>query len=206
MENFFNLRAEKQEHIISAAMSVFGKNGYKKASVAEIAEQAGIAKGMINYYFGSKRNLYVSLIQISGRIMLEEMQERYDSSITDFFDNLKMMIGIKIDVMKEHPALLSFLTSVGFETHEDVADEIKKFLVESFSTREKMIYGGTDVSRFKEDVDPKLIDKFLVWAAEGFMKSIEDEPDMKKIDEFTAELFKCLDLMKKYFYNTVDAC
>ena len=200
MDNFLNDRAEKQDHIINAALEVFGKNGYKKASVADIAERAGIAKGMINYYFGSKKNLYLSLIQISGKIMVDEMQVRYDPTITDFFDNLKMMIGIKIDVIKEHPALLSFLTSVNYETCEEVFEEVKGFMSSGLDTREKMIFEGIDVSRFKDDVDPKLINKFLVWAAEGFTSSMQRELDINEIDKFTEELFKCLDLMKKYFY------
>ena len=201
MDNFLNLRAEKQDHIINAALDVFGKNGYKKASVADIAERAGIAKGMINYYFGSKKNLYLSLIQISGKIMQEEMQKRYDPEITDFFDNLKMMIGIKIEVIKEHPAILAFLTSVNFETSDEVKNEVKEFISSGFDTREKMMFEGIDVSRFKDDVDPKLINKFLVWSAEGFTSSMQRELDISKIDEFTEELYKCLDLMKKYFYR-----
>ena len=205
MDNFLNLRAEKQDHIINAAMNVFSKNGYKKASVADIANQAGIAKGMINYYFGSKKNLYLSLIQISGKIMMEEMQKRYDPGITDFFDNLKMMIGIKIEVIKDHPAILSFLTSVNFETSDEVKDEVKEFLSSGIDTRQKMMFEGIDVSRFKDDVDPKIINKFLVWAAEGFTNSMQRELDIEKIDKFTDELFKCLDLMKKYFYKTLNS-
>ena len=202
MDNFLNDRAEKQDHIINAAMNVFGKNGYKKASVADIAEEAGIAKGMINYYFGSKKNLYISLVQLGGKIMVEEMQKRYDPNVIDFFDNLKMMISIKIEVMKEHPALLSFLASVYTETSDEVVDEVKGFINSGLDTREKMLFEGIDVSRFKDDVDPKLINKFLVWVAEGFTNSVQNKLNPEKIDEFTEELYKCLDLMKKYFYKS----
>ena len=201
MDDFLNERAEKQEHIINAALNVFGKNGYKKASLADIADEAKVAKGMINYYFGSKKNLYLSLIEISGKIMVDEMQLRYDPSITDFFDNLKMMIGIKIDIIKEHPAILSFLSSITTETCEEVSGEIKGFLSSGFNARGKMMFDGIDVSGFKDDVDPKLIDKFLVWAAEGFTGLIQRELDLDKIDEFTVDLYRCLDLMKKYFYK-----
>ena len=201
MDNLLNDRASSQEHIINAAMIVFGKNGYKKASVADIAEEAGIAKGMINYYFGSKKNLYISLVQLGGKIMVEEMQKRYDPNITDFFDNMKMMIGIKVDVIKEHPALLSFLASVYTETSDEVLDEVKGFINSGLDTREKMLFEGIDVSRLKDDVEPKLINKFLIWVAEGFMNSMQNELKLDEIDKFTDELYQCLDLMKKYFYE-----
>ena len=201
MDGFLNLRAEKQEHIINAALNAFGKNGYKKASVADIAEQAGIAKGMINYYFGSKKNLYLYLVQFCAKIIGEGMKERFDDSVTDFFDNLKMMIGIKTEMMKDHLALFSFLASVNYETSEEVKEEIKELFTTGLLSREKMLFEGIDVSRFKDDVDPKLIDKFLVWAAEGFTSHLQKELNIEAVESFTDELFKCLDLMKKYFYK-----
>ena len=201
LDNFLNLRADKQEHIINAALNIFGRNGYKKASFAEIAEEAGIAKGMINYYFGSKKNLYLYLVEMCGRITLEGMRGKYDEKVTDFFDNLKMMIRIKTDFMKEHPAILSFMSSLHYETSEEVRDEIKGFIGSGLDTREKMLFDGIDVSRFKDDVNPKLLDKFLVWAAEGFTSSVQRELGANEIELFTDELYECLDLMKKYFYK-----
>ena len=88
MENFFKLRADKQEHIINAALSVFGRNGYKKGSIADIAEEAGIAKGMVSYYFGSKKNLYLYLAELCGTTLLDEMEKRFDKTVTDFFDKM----------------------------------------------------------------------------------------------------------------------
>ena len=201
MDSFLNLRADKQEHIINAALNVFSRNGYKKASVADIALEAGIAKGMINYYFGSKKNLYLHLVEMCGKVTVEGMEKRYDEKATDFFDNLKMMISHKIELMKEHPAILSFLASMHYETCEDVRDEIKGFLGDGFGTRERMMFEGVDVSKFKDDVNPKLIDKFLVWAAEGFVNSIQRDLKINEVEMFTDELYECLDLMKKHFYN-----
>ena len=201
MDSFLNLRAEKQEHIINAALNVFGRNGYKKASVADIAGEAGIAKGMINYYFGSKKNLYLYLIQFCTKVLGEGMKEKFDENVTDFFDNLKMMIGIKTEMMKDHLALFSFLTSVNYETHDEVKTEIKEFFGTGMLNRDRMLFEGIDISKFKDDVDPKLIDKFLVWAAEGFTSYLQRELNIEVIETFTDELFVCFDLMKKYFYK-----
>ena len=44
MENFLNLPEEKQNTILDAAFAAFGANGYKKASIADIAAAAGISK------------------------------------------------------------------------------------------------------------------------------------------------------------------
>jgi len=201
MDNFYNLRAEKQEHIINAALNVFGKNGYKKASVADIATEAGIAKGMINYYFGSKKNLYLYLAEYSFKNVTAAMNERFIGNITDLFEKMKVTTAIKVDVMKEHPAMFSFLASFYNERDIDVADEVALILEEGKEFREKWLFDGIDFSKFKDDVDPVLLDKFLVWAAEGFTKNLRDNMDVAAIEDLTKDLFEMLDIMQKYFYR-----
>ena len=41
-EKFFNLKKEKQDRLLNAAMAVFGENGYKRASTDEIVARAGV--------------------------------------------------------------------------------------------------------------------------------------------------------------------
>ena len=201
MESFFNLRAEKQEHIINAAFSVFSRSGYKKASIADIAGEAGIAKGMVMYYFGSKKNLYLYLVDLSGRVMTEELEKRLDPNVTDFFDKIKMMSDIKLSVMKRHAALISFLASVYYETDKEIAGDLKPFMDKGLETRQKMVLYTTDTSRLKDDVDPKLLDKFLVWAGEGFGNDLLKNGGMDKAEEHMGDFYTVLTLMKKYFYK-----
>ena len=201
MEAFVNPHAEKQEHIINAALHAFGRSGYKKASMADIAEEAGVAKGMINYYFGSKKNLYLYLAELCGKSMAEEIEKGFDANVTDFFDNLKMMTTIKIALIKSHPAIFAFLTSLYFEDDPDVRDEIQAYMARNLKLRERFMFNDVDISRFKDDVDPKLIDKLLVWAAEGFTGNMRHNLNMGEIEAFTGELYACLDLMKKHFYR-----
>lgn len=61
LDKFLALPKEKQKAILDGAMQVFGSAPYKKASVGDIAKAAGISKGMVFYYFGSKKELYLFL-------------------------------------------------------------------------------------------------------------------------------------------------
>ena len=201
MDNFFNLRAEKQKHIIDAALIAFGRNGYKKASIADIAEEAGIAKGMVIYYFGSKKNLYLYLAEFCGKVIVEEMEKGFDKSVADFFDKLKMITDIKIAVMKRYPAIISFLTAMYHETHKDVRDEVKQFLANSVNIRGQWVFDGTDFAAFKDDVDPKLLERFLVWTGEGMADNIPFGKMAEQIDGYAKDYYDCLDMMKRHFYK-----
>lgn len=202
MENFFNLRAERQKHIIDAALLVFGRNGYRKASIADIAEEAGIAKGMVIYYFGSKKNLYMYLAELCAKIMVEEMERGFDKNVTDFFDKVKMLTDIKIAMLKRHSSAILFLTSTYFETSKDVRDDIKRFLADNMSIRERWVFDGTDVSRFKDGVDPKLLEKFLIWTGEGMASNLPTDDNTERLDELVSEFYQCLDYMKAHFYKS----
>ena len=55
--------ADKRDKIISAAYRVLSEKGYDKASTKEIASTAGVAQGLINYYFPSKDMLFAEVFR-----------------------------------------------------------------------------------------------------------------------------------------------
>ena len=204
LENFFTLRAEKQNHIIDAALAVFGRSGYKKASIADIADKAHITKSNVLYYFGSKKNLYLYCAERCYDILEKEMEKGYDTSVTEFFDRTKMLAEIKLAAMKHHPGINTFLTNLYYEDDKEVREELNQFIKKGLSQREKWLVTEADVSRFKDDIDPKLLDKFFVWVAEGFASGIQREDEASQMEQtelFMQEFYLCMDWMKKYFYK-----
>jgi TetR/AcrR family fatty acid metabolism transcriptional regulator len=55
------LVAERESQILGAAAKVFGAKGYERATIADIAKEAGISEGSIYNYFKNKGDLLVSL-------------------------------------------------------------------------------------------------------------------------------------------------
>ncbi|SEP05118.1 TetR/AcrR family transcriptional regulator [Trujillonella endophytica] len=56
----------KREHVIDVAVELFSKNGYASTGVADIGDAAGLARGALYYYIGSKEAL---LAEIHDRVM-----------------------------------------------------------------------------------------------------------------------------------------
>src|SRR6058998_890721 len=52
---------DRRQDILDAAVKVFADKGVSKATVADIAEAAGVAKGTVYLYFGSKEHLLGAL-------------------------------------------------------------------------------------------------------------------------------------------------
>jgi AcrR family transcriptional regulator len=60
---------QTRARIISAALRVFGEQGYDRASTRQIAERAGINTPAIQYYFGGKQGLYTACTRhVIGRV------------------------------------------------------------------------------------------------------------------------------------------
>lgn len=54
---------ERRRQILAAARRLFSERHYGSVSLEEIATEAGVARGLINHYFGTKRDLYVEVVR-----------------------------------------------------------------------------------------------------------------------------------------------
>lgn len=65
MARTVNPKAEKQRrtHIIQAAYLAIYQRGYASVTLSDIAQEAGVAKGTLVYYFGSKEGLFKEVLQ-----------------------------------------------------------------------------------------------------------------------------------------------
>lgn len=77
-------RPEREDQIVSVAIGEFAARGYARASMVDIARQAGISKPLIYQYFGSKDGLYLACLHhVAGGLLerLEEAELAVDDSV-----------------------------------------------------------------------------------------------------------------------------
>lgn len=53
----------RREQILDCAVRLFGERPYAAVSTTEIAAEAGVARGLLNHYFGTKRDLYLQVVR-----------------------------------------------------------------------------------------------------------------------------------------------
>lgn len=70
-----SIRERNQAIILKAAEQVFAKKGFNGATTAEIARKAGVPKPNLHYYFGTKQQLYDSVIENILDLWLGAMDE-----------------------------------------------------------------------------------------------------------------------------------
>ncbi|QRK09539.1 TetR/AcrR family transcriptional regulator [Archangium violaceum] len=53
----------RREQILECATRLFGERPYAEVSTTDIAREAGVARGLLNHYFGQKRDLYLKVVK-----------------------------------------------------------------------------------------------------------------------------------------------
>ncbi|MFF2907263.1 TetR/AcrR family transcriptional regulator [Paenibacillus sp. NPDC057934] len=66
---------QKRLHIISTALEVFYKYGYKRVSMNDISQAAGISRAGLYLFFKSKEEVFNSAILFNGENLIEEIQK-----------------------------------------------------------------------------------------------------------------------------------
>ncbi len=73
-------RADREQQILDAAVAEFGERGYAHASMAAIAQRAGISKPLIYEYFGSKDGLYLACLSRAGTHLVDRVAGAQDGT------------------------------------------------------------------------------------------------------------------------------
>lgn len=73
-------RDERRRQILAAARNRFSERGFSAVSTSEIAADAGVARGLINHYFGTKRELYVEVVREMVRFRSQPVPEYVDGA------------------------------------------------------------------------------------------------------------------------------
>ncbi len=103
-DTFNKLTPQRKNEIIQICIEEFAAKGYRGASTNHITQRAGISKGILFHYFGSKKNLYLYVVNhIATHFiqMLEENIKRVDQE--DFFERIKEIILIKLKTFLPYP-------------------------------------------------------------------------------------------------------
>ena len=69
--------------ILEAARKVFAMKGFNEATVDDIADAAGVAKGTVYLYYRSKRDVYLAALKFGIQQMYAALDEQLNGRVHD---------------------------------------------------------------------------------------------------------------------------
>jgi len=200
-ESFYSLGEEKQSRIINAAMTVFSRSPYSKASTDDIAAMADISKGSLFYHFRNKKELYCDLYEYSCKKIYDKIDESSAMEETDFFERNVKIVEARVCVMIEYPNIFDFALQAYYETDLTVEADIKSINQRVLKDANIKLNENIDTTRFKQKEDISKAIKMLIWIGEGFLKERKVEGRLN-LEEIQAEIYEYMELLKQGFYQS----
>lgn len=96
-----HIRAENERLILEAGERIFAQHGFRGATMQMIADQAGLPKANLHYYFDSKEKLYRCVVEKIFEIWLQAASSFENSDEPK--EALKLYIYEKMQISRRHP-------------------------------------------------------------------------------------------------------
>ncbi len=100
---------DKRRMILDAAVAVFARQGFHHCRVSDVADEAGVAYGLVYHYFDSKEEILNELFLERWQIMLDAIAEIDARQEIPVRDKLYLVAGFIIDSYAKEPDLMKVI-------------------------------------------------------------------------------------------------
>lgn len=202
------IEPDKRDRILNAAIEEFASFPYEKASTNHIVLNAGISKGLLFHYFGSKQELYEQLVGFVIEKMYRAIMDRIDWEQTDLFERLKQIALIKMEIQKSYPHLFDFLLKVISNQHLAKAAEMIEFYKGyglDFEQVSQDIYTrNVDYGKFRDPATTREAINIVRWSLEKYSEELLAQMgSVTPLDlaQAAASMNHYMDILKQSFYK-----
>jgi len=146
--------AQRQRSILYAAAEVFARRGYDGARIEEIAEAAGVSKGLIYEHFKGKRELYAHIRSKGTAESLDRVLEAAAAADADSRQQLEAALSAFLDFVAEQPLVWQVI-------EQEVSDPEINALMQSQQQRSEQAIAAllaADELMAAQDFDPEQIE------------------------------------------------
>ncbi len=180
-KTFLRLDEDKQERVVRAAISEFHENGFEKAKIEAIADNAGVAKGSIYQYFEDKKELFMYSVTWSMEYFMKEINKYTPLKEMDVFDYLLKDGRERVELVKRESTLVMFYQDILSGKFGELTKTINE---ELWKIGDKYILQLIAVGKKKGTVRTDLEDEILLLFYKGVTSQIDEYVfgEMKKAD------------------------
>ena len=209
--HFLALEEEKQDRIRRAALKEFGRFGYQKTSVGQIAKAAEISKSMVFHYFGTKLELYKYLLSYSSEtidVYYDGIEEKLQG--LGYIEKYQFLSKTKLKAYLANQEIFSFITAIYLHPESLQLDpELEEVFQKMLYRREEILshlISTSDTQSLRDDLDPESVKRYINWILESFSRQIVTELMNQPLDKLYfedkwEESDKILDDLKALFYK-----
>jgi AcrR family transcriptional regulator len=172
------LSGEKAQRIIDAMRHSVARRGTTGSTFDHVSREAGVSRGLLHYYFGTKEKLLVEAVKRDAELRIERLQQQLATAKTaDSF--IDLMAQNLQETIREDP---DFLT-LAFELftlsrrNEEIATEYRALMLRSRHQVAEMLQDAQREGVLHLHAEPEAIAEILFSLGDGFALRMLSEPE-----------------------------
>jgi AcrR family transcriptional regulator len=159
---------DKRRQILDAAIRVFARQGFHSTRVSDIADEAGVAYGLVYHYFKSKDEVLNELFSERWSLLLSAIEESDHEGISSRA-KLEAVAGFIVDSYRHDPELMKVIivevTRAANSFGRTHLAEIRR----AYDSIAKIVADGQEAGVFRRDIDPTFASMSFYGAVEQLL-------------------------------------
>jgi TetR/AcrR family fatty acid metabolism transcriptional regulator len=156
---------DKRRQILDAAIRVFARQGFHATRVSDIADEAGVAYGLVYHYFRSKDEVLNELFSERWSLLLAAIEETDGDGATPRA-KLQAVAAFIIDSYRYNPELMKVIIVEVTRAANSFGHTHLPEIRNAYESIAKIVADGQEAGAFRRDIDP-------IFASMSFYGAIE---------------------------------
>ena len=173
-----SIEGEKAQRIIDAARLSVAQRGVAATTFDHVAREAGVSRGLLHYYFGTKERLLAEAVRRDCDLRMEVLDEQLAeaASADDFIDLLRAQLE---DMLRQDPdfIVVVFELFVLSRRNEDIAAEFSELVRRTRENVAGMLAAKQAEGVLHLKADPEPVAEVLFGLADGLAMRMLGEPE-----------------------------
>jgi AcrR family transcriptional regulator len=173
-----SLSGEKAQRIIDAMRRSVARRGTAGSTFEHVSREAGVSRGLLHYYFGTKEQLLVEAVKRDCELRLERL-ERQLSTAKTAEDFIGLMAQNLRDTVSEDPEFVTLVFELFTMSrrNEDIALEYGGLMRRTREQVAGMLAAAQDEGILRLHAHPEAVAEILFSIGDGFALRMLSEPE-----------------------------
>ena len=173
------LSGDKAGRIVEAMRISVAARGVAGSTFDHVAREAGVSRGLLHYYFGTKERLLIEVVRRECDVRIERLEEAIeDAGSAD--DVLAALVQSLEDFMGDGPSapvMFYEMTTLG-QRNEEIAAELAELGRRTRAHLADALRAKSEAGVLELHADPAVVSAFLFALADGLTIRRLSEPDL----------------------------
>jgi len=182
-----SLTGEKAQRIIDAMRSSVARRGSAGSTFDHVSREAGVSRGLLHYYFGTKEQLLVEAIRRDCDLRLERLEQQLSTAKTsaDFIDLMRRSLQETVAEDAEFITLVFELFTLSLR-NRDIAEEYADLIRRTREHVARMLAAAQRDGVLRLHAEPEVVAEILFSLGDGIALRMLTEPDRDYTDTMRA--------------------